>query len=327
MEPTFVTAPPTTIQQDVSSGRAVKYGLLKRTNPNYDGLYWAELRALYEGGKRLLRDPELFERLFPKHEGERSDNYTERKKRAFYVNHLATAVDYLVAGLASDRLEMKPPESDLERARGPIRPVTPAALGDKKPAIIEISEVDPFYESFMKDCSHPAVRSRQRLNDLVLELAREGLLMGQFWTLVDMPRSSGRAMNLADQVASGELSPYAIKVPVECVLDWEETADGALSWANVFSSRLDRPSIFVDRDTVVEEFMYYTAEGWTKYVVEYSVKQDRPGPAKVKPKDDDLIQPVDGGLYTHGHVPLIRGKVPSGLWAGNKIFSLSLIHI
>ena len=55
------------LQGKEPSAAAIAWGLISATHPEYDAAYWEECRALYSGGKRLLRNPELMQRLFPPH--------------------------------------------------------------------------------------------------------------------------------------------------------------------------------------------------------------------------------------------------------------------
>jgi len=84
----------------------IEYRLLKKRHVDCDIEYWNEIRALYEGGKALLRNPEIFNKIFPRHADEPDKIWQERKRRAFYVNHLSTVIDLIVAGLACDEVVM-----------------------------------------------------------------------------------------------------------------------------------------------------------------------------------------------------------------------------
>lgn len=286
----------------------LKYKRLKETHPEYDVAYWCELRALYEGGRKLLRNPEVFDRLFPRHAGETDTSYQERKKRAFYVNHLGTVIDFVVAGLAQDPARLLPPGA--------------------KPGI-EV-QLEEFYASFAEDCSPPG-GAEQSFADLLRENGRTGLLLGRWWTLVDLPRpprDPGAAPESeADQRAAGLLDGYAVELAPECVLDWErDETSGELLWAMVRTRSCRRLSPAVARDTVRDEYRYYTRAGWALYVVEYSKDQSAAG-AKKPPGDDEEVAIADQGSHSFGRVPVLGGEMPPGLWLGNKLHSLAVEYL
>lgn len=135
---------------------AVPYGTLRQTHPDVEREGLGEIRALYEGGRALLRST-MTERLFPAHLGEHTKVYAERRKRAFYVNHLSTIVDHIIAGLATDPLRMSA-EPDPE----------------------------PYYEALARDVS-PRGGQRMPLSELLQKQATDALLYRRAWTLVDLP--------------------------------------------------------------------------------------------------------------------------------------------
>ena len=141
--------------------------MLRERHPSVDGShheYLEDIRALYAGGKFLLRNPEVFGRLFPRMAGETDPSYEERKRRAFYVNHLATVVDFIVSGLSQDPGRIRPDGED----------GTDAAVDDE------------FLAAFEADCSPPG-GEKVKFAQLLSDQGRNGLLYQRWWTLVDMP--------------------------------------------------------------------------------------------------------------------------------------------
>jgi hypothetical protein len=273
------------------------YKLLKATSPLYDLDHWSELRALYLGGKYLLKHPEVFARVFPSHGHENPKVYAERKQRAFYVNHVSTVIDHLVAGLSADPIAIRPKSDDLEAD----------------------VELPPEWKAFMDDCSPPGGR-KQPFTRLMLEQARWGLLFGHVWTLVDLPAMQAAYANLAEQQEAGALKTYACAVAPESVLDWDEAADGRINWAMTCSVSKRRTSPAEGRNVIREEYMLYTAEAWGRYVVEYKADgSNRPG-------DDQSFAPIVGEHSFEG-VPLLRHQLPPGLWAGGKLHSLAVEYL
>jgi hypothetical protein len=282
---------------------ALPYGLLKRTHRDYDGPYWRELRVLYEGGKRLLADPEILRSILIRYVGETEAHYVERLKRAFYINILAAAIDYIVAGLSLDPIKMVPPE-------GPE------------------AEVDEFYAEFFSNTAPPGSDDRVPLQELVREQGRDGLLLGRWWTLVDLPPTMPAASE-AEQRELGALEAYACPVRVEEMLDWS-VKDGKLQWAIRCQRTQERTSPSDNGATVVETYTVYTVDSWWQYVVTYTdekmAKNGVVADVVSKPKDEDLIEPGPVGKHSFGRVPAILHVLPVGLWAGNKLCSIVKEH-
>lgn len=288
----------------------LKYRRLKQTHPEYDGGYWREIRALYEGGKRLLRDPTLIEQLFPRQPGETAESYGARKAVIFYVSHLGTIIDFIVAGLATDPARLVPPADE-------------SAKEGERPTLEE------FYAEFEKDCS-PVGGEKQPFAELLRDVARTGLLLGRWWTLVDLPKAPADApapRTEKEQIDAGLLEGYAVEIAPECVLDWErDEVSGELLWANVRTRHCRRADMTSARDVIRDEYRYYTRDAWALYVVEYSKDKSVPS-AKLEPDDDKDIAPTTEGTHTMGRVPVIPGALPVGLWAGNKLHSLAVEYL
>lgn len=292
------------------AGPQIKYKLLKKRHPEYDLQYWKELRALYEGGKALLRNPEVLDAIFPRHGNESEEAWGQRKKRAFYVNHLGTVIDKIVAELSCDEIKMIPPGQD------PDDEVT----------------LDKFWGKYMNDCSPPGGQ-RQSFAELMLEQARTGLLLGRMWTLDELPPPPPEDMqpdSLAEQKEGGYLDGYTCQVPPECVLDWEEGRDGRLVWVRTCFVSRHHADPFSDEVLVREDYTIYDEIGWFRFVVEYDEDQGRVPtenrPLKKKPNDDDAILGTSGS-HSFQRVPLVRLTMPPGLWAGNKLHSLAVEYL
>ncbi len=285
--------------------KPLPYKRLKQVSPELDLEYWQELRALYRGGKYLLRNPHVFPKLFPQHHGETSAAYLERCRRAYYVNHLATVIDFIVAGLAQD----------------PARLQAPGAEDGKE------TKVDDFWVDFEADCS-PEGGEKVPFAKLLRDQVQVGLLLGRWWTLVDLPDMGPDFMpaSAADQREAGALDAYAIALPPETVIDWHAGKGGELTWVMTRTcdeSRLDPGD---DRDKVRLEFRLYTATEWALYVVEYS-KAGAAGGGKGEPGDQEMIAPSAVGTHSFGRVPVIGCQLPDGLWAGNLIHSLAVEYL
>jgi len=272
----------------------MRYKQLKYRHPEYDAKYWRKCRAFYAGGKRLLEDRRLMKECFPRHLSETPTVYKERCDRAFYIPYAGEIINSLVAGLFGEELKIE---------------------GDPKP--------DEFYDDFWEDCSPPGGR-RQTLNELLKQQVLTSLLCRRAWTLVDLPdvgydeNGPVEFVTAAQEEEAGALDAYAVPIDPEMVLDWEESEDGELIWALILNTSQRRDSIEADRSITRDEYTYYTADTWERYVVEYA-------PGK-EPQDEEEIDPVAGGAHTFGRVPLARLEVDEGMWAMGKILPIAIAH-
>src|SRR5690349_7929194 len=92
---------------------SLKYGDLRRTNPDYQDEYWRICELLYSGGSPRLWDQKSMHDLFPRHANERDDIYSERCRRAYYTSYSGEIIDHLVSALFSEPVKMRSePEAD-----------------------------------------------------------------------------------------------------------------------------------------------------------------------------------------------------------------------
>jgi len=275
--------------------KPMTYAQLKRTHAEYDLAYWTELRVLYEGGKKLLGNRALLRKIMPMHIGENKQHYHERLERAYYVNLMAVVIDFIVAGLGLDPVKLIPPGG-------------------------EDAPVPPFYVDFQENTAPAGSDNDVPLHELICEQVRDGLLLGRWWTLVDMP-PKGDAASEAEQIESGQLHAYAIAVPCEQMLNWC-VQGGRLKWA----LRCQREQNLLDPADkvawIVETYTVYTEDKWWRYVVRYT-EDDAPSEVRTRPPGKEELQPIAAaGEHTFGRVPAMLHVLPVGLWAGNKLLSI-----
>lgn len=278
---------------NAQAGAGKTYATLRQTHDDYDADYWQELRALYEGGKTLLRNDKLMSRLFPPHRAEHDGLYTERKRRALYIPYPAEIIDHLVAGVTSD-------------------PISMAIGGDQE----KPEPLPEFYAEFVEDVS-PDGGSRVSLNEHLSDQLRMALQTLCAWTLVDLP-PPGQYPSLADQENAGALRAYAVAIDPESVIDWEVDANGQFLWVMIHVVERRRATIDASRSQIVERWTYYTRDEWVRYERARDIN---------KPFDDkDVIPEADRGAHSFGQVPLLRLALPEGLWAMNKMASVAREH-
>lgn len=287
-------------QPRASAGRypsAVTWARLMERNPEYDADLWQELRALYSGGPRLLRNETLMRRLFPPHRAEDPAIYRERVARASYFPYSGTIIDALVAGLAVD------------------------------PVTVEVTEGDAtgraFWGEFVQDVS-PEGGLELSLQTLMTEAVREALITRRSWILVDLPQTPEEYVarapeSLLEQERAGLLDPYAAPIVAENVIDWQMDQGGELEFALVRDVEQRRESLADSRENITETFTWYDREGWARYRVTY--------PATKPPKPADLVPMLDQGRHPFGKVPLVQICLAEGLHAMAKLESLAREHL
>lgn len=251
---------------------------------DYDERYWARCRAFYTGGKKLLGDKKLLREVFPPHNAEEKEIYQERCKRAWYVPYPGQLIDFIVANLMSDGIELFPED-------------------DKVP--------DPFYEEFFKDVSPPG-GEKQSWNQLVRAVVLEALKVKTAWVLFDMPIAPDPPpVTLLEEDKAGARRAYAKLVPAESVTRWSEDEDGELLWAIVQSITYPQPTYDAPANVVSEVYTVYTRETWERFEFRYT--EGNP------PKGSDAPKRLGGGPHSFGRVPLLRFTLEDGLWAMGKL--------
>lgn len=293
MDPTDATAP---AQQQADANAlvapaTVKIKFLTQTRPDdYDADYFRRLRALYEGGKKLLGDHALLAEILPKHRSEHAQVYRERQRRAFYVGYAAEIIDHIVAALMAE----------------PVRPCLDDGKTDDE------TPLPPFYAELTEDVS-PAGGEKRTLHEFIRDRVLEALITRRAWALVDLPDTqSEQFVDRGEQEHAGALDAYFVPLPTESVVDWEQDEDGELSMAVIYTCEAKRTGIDSGRAATRHRWRIYTRENWALY--EFVETNEN----KLEPeKSAELV----GGVGTHsfGRVPVVQMVLPPGLWAMNKL--------
>lgn len=280
------------------------YKKLSQKNPEWDGPYWRRCRALYAGGKKLLKDMDVLRDVFPPHLNENPYVYAERCRRAYYIPYAGEVIDMITSALFSEDLKM---ESE--------------------------PDADPWYEEWVKDVSPPG-GSKQTLQEFLKEQITTALVCKRAWSLIDLPTvqdvmekaiKTGQGVpdtepsSLAAQEKLGLLDAYACPLDPENVWDWEMDRDGQILWLIVHYKLAQRQGIDGDRDTITERWMYYTPTTWEQYELTYH--KTRP------PTEATEVPKVKEGTHSFGRVPVVRLELPDGLWAMGKIESIAVAHL
>lgn len=266
------------------------YKTFKVTHPEYDSHYWARCRALYAGGHRLKCNQRVFEELFPKHNAEAEHIYEERKARAFYLNYAGSVIDLIVAGLF-----------------------------EEQPSMEGTPEPDKWYGDWFADVSRPGGKVVS-FTDLLKSQVLTALQLKRAWTLVELPQvPESEPQSLADQEQAGALDCYACAIEPECVRDWEMDEDGRLAWVLLAFQRQKRADLTAGRDTVEEEFVYYSPTNFARYAISY--------PCDKPPRDTDEVPLVAEGPHSFGRVPVATLELTDGMWAMSKLEGIAAAHL
>ena len=286
-----------------SQSGGITYSMLKQTRPGFDAWYACRLRSLYSGGRRLLGNEALMREVFPPHRDEADAVYKERVRRAFYMPYAGEIIDHIIAALTAEPLALAMDGNEREEDGTPIPP----------------EPLPPFYEEFVEDCSPPG-GARTSINQLIRDVVLDAMLVRTGWVLYDVEYApTNDATSLAEEDAAGARDVYAVVIPDECVIDFEENGSGELTWAVLHTQESRRGGLAGTRDKITERWTYWTRTTWERYEVTY--KRGEP------PRDDDVVQRAAGGIHTHGKVPLRRFSVPDGLWAMEKLEGLAREHL
>lgn len=296
------------------------WGDVQQRHPEWLGEYWAECRALYAGGQRLLGDKPVLERLFPQHAHEAPSVYEHRKKRAHYYPYAGTIIDHLLAGLGTDPLTVSFAEED-------------AKTGEQNLA----SEAE-WWERWVQDVTDTAERPSDygleddddgedddeggtSLHHFLVDVLREALQTRTAWVLADLPEidPDEDARDGAPRIPGDDKGdPYLCIVPAEQVIDWQTDERGRLTWAIIMTQEQIRASPKDRRGKVRHTFIMWDVDEWAKYQIDVDPTQ--------LPQAETVVPYVGGGPHPFGRVPLERLVLTEGMYAMGKLHSIAREH-
>lgn len=314
--PTYATPPG---QSLTSSEYTLTWGDLQQRHPDWQGPYWAECRALYAGGQRLLGDAKVLERLFPRHLHEDPAVYKARQQRAHYFPYPGTIIDHLLAGLGTDPIKVSFGEIDDEgKASAPAgaewweRWVADVTDEAERPADYGLDDQDDEDDD----------EGGRSLHHFLVDVMREALQTQTAWVLGDLPAldpdDTPALTSRLDAERSGLMDPYLCLVPAEQVIDWHCDDRGRLTWALIMTCEQVRAHPSQRRGAMLHRYTLWTDEQWLRY--EVLVDPNQP------PHESARYQPVAMGQHGFGRVPLERLCLPDGMYAMGKLHSLAREH-
>lgn len=316
-----------TYAQPQANAGSMTWGDFQQRHPEWCGDFWAEARALYAGGQRLLGDKAVLERLFPQNRAEVPEIYDQRKKRAHYYAYPGTIMDHLLAGLGTDPLRVT--FADVDEESG-TRTIDEAALWWERwiQDVTDSAERPSDYglESDVED-GEENDEGGTTMHAFIVDVLREALQTRIAWVLADLPPVDPyaeppvvtSALDAQKAGADGLEDPYLCLVPAESVIDWQTTDDGKrLEWVIIMTQDQVRVTPKDRRGKIRHTYVLWDAEQWTKYVIEVDPTQ--------LPNAEVVIEPADSGFHGFGRVPIERLALPEGLYAMGKLHSLAREH-
>lgn len=270
----------------------IEYRYFKGHHPECDVEWFRRCKALYAGGRALLSDGAVLGAIMPKHSHEAEVAYAERVARAFYINYAGTIIAKLAAGLFTEQ------------------PVMRAGDGEA---------LDDWYTDFFKDVTPPGGKKLSFVGLLKRQIIT-ALCCRRAWTLVELPDKSGEVPpeTALEEEKAGALECYAYPVDPECVRDWEMDEDGKLKWCLLAFQRGAREGLVATRNWCEEEFVFYTATEYQRYLIRYDVKNP--------PKDSTIVPLVANGTHTFGRVPVVSLELTDGMYAMGQLAPIAVAH-
>lgn len=307
---------------------AVTWGDLQQRHPEWTGDFWAECRALYAGGQRLLADPKVMKRVFPSNLHEDPRIYVQRCARAHYFPYAGTILDHLISGLGTDPLTISFTEVDED---GKVTKPPPAAEWWMRWVTDVTDEAERPADYGLEgdgDDDEDDDEGGCPMHELLIEALREALQTRTAWVQMDLPPFDAEAAaelaidsQLAAEQAAKEAGlddPYLCIVPAEQVIDWKCDDRGRLEWVLVLTIEAPRPTLRTRRGKLLHTYTWWSSEMWVRYEVTVDPQQ--------LPNENTVIVPADARPHDFGRVPFERLILPEGLYAMGKLHSLAREH-
>lgn len=299
----------------------MKFKRLKQNNPRLDVARMRVLKALYKGGQYLLgsANRDILSNIFPKYIHEPSPVYEERCRRAYYEPIFGQVINQISAHLSQDPIQLRAEDEEFE----PQTEIEPESDSqdeseetelfdeeDRPPqksftTITPKNELDPYWMELQNVCTPPGDQKRS-LDQLMRDVAIEGLVCGWAWLQVDLPKPDEEMppQSLAEQEERGDLFAYFVPWPSEQVTDWERK-DGALLWVRTYQQVRKSEKPEDDRDILYHVYKIWDAEKVSTYVFEEDTSTSNRDLSKKLPNDEDDVSPIKEEPHTFGRVPWI----------------------
>jgi hypothetical protein len=251
---------------------------------------WAQYRDLYAGGAQFKAQAGQY---LIRRNREPGEIYAERLDRAFYENYIGSIVDWYGATLFR-REPVISLDGDNVRAR-------------------------EYFNALIGDCD----RKGTHLSDFFRAQMINAMICGASYTLVDFPRTAGKAQNRAEEEAMGASRAYLVAYAAEDLINWSRDERGEFDWVVLRTSMVRQESW--DNPRLLREtyWYYFDRQRFRTY------RQTGPAEMFGGANGTGEIELVDEGLHGFAkqrRVPLFEMRLSEGMWLLNKSAQLQLEH-
>jgi hypothetical protein len=267
----------------------MQIGILDQKHPTYDEELWADVSALYAGGKAFRA---RLSRMLVRNPMEPPETYINRQREACYRSYLGPIIDYYASWLFSDQFTIR--------------------ATDKQTG--EHVETDSWYARFKED-----VGSDMDLHNFMRERTTEALQKQHAHWIVEFPADGlPEPKDKADFTSRGLGNARLRAVNREALYDWEMGDDGELVWCIVHSTKAVRPTPLAHRTRIIEQWKVYDATFVETFQIEYE--------GNARPSAEEEAASVDRRPHGARRVPLVTLSISDGLWIGGRVFAPQLEH-
>lgn len=254
---------------------------------------WRDITLMCKGGNELRRcAPEL---LFQR-PTEPTDTYQIRQRFLGHPNHMGTGLGWYEAALFG-----KDPQIAKKSADG-------KAIQDGDPA------KDPFL-SFEKNCDGGGTK----LVDYYRQFARDLLMYGRGYRLIDMPKAVALADSRAEQKEL--MKPRLVRYDPLCVINWDEQDNGILNWIFIETKSIEGTDDFPPKALEVDRWYFFDTTQYAVYERRYLAKDGK------KSDYADLVDFGPHALSSQGRVPVDRTILSEAYWLANRAYLPSLAYL
>lgn len=242
-----------------------EYKQLSQRHPCYSHDQWEIYEGLYKGGQELQ---ELASKLLPALSVESPRQYQDRMAQALqaFEPHIATCVD---------------------QARNQLF-TSPFSIQS-----LDGQQLDPFWADFQESCSS----NGGSLDSFAADRFTQALIYGRSYWLVKFPSKQNqeplsKAEWLERDLGRAWLQPLCI----ESVLNWDQDANGDLSWVTIHHKRSFQADPF-SPSMMEETFQVFTRETVSTFQIQYDSKN--------APKPNTEVPLISTETHGLGQVPLV----------------------
>lgn len=287
--------------------KTLKYKILQQHHLEYDPVYNRKLQLLYNGGKDILSNGNLF---IPKLHGETKTVYRERLSHASYHNHVAEIVNIYTSDLFSHSLSVV---------------TAPDATDKSTPG--ELPPLPQFYQEFGKDCDLAEHSYQQTLQQVFTRAVSEGIayLGEDFPNPGDLDaallQKEMSEVSIADEKQFNLSRAYVYHIPYCAMINWQFDDFGKLKWCVLHDQTVPQDDPRQQRSLIREcwKIWFFTPAGsvaYEDYQIEYT--KDKP------PVDEDEIPCVEENTVSWKRIPIKVLFIPKGLDIGAQLYSMAM---